>query len=188
MVIEQRVRERANGQCEICQSQSALSLYPVPASEYQDAGTTLALCETCLSQLTGDATVDVNHWRCLNDAVWSSTPAVQVVAWRMLHTLSSEAWAQDLSEIVYLDDETKRWAEAGLADADKAPTLDSNGTALASGDTVHVVKDLQVKGAGFTAKRGTVVRNISLCDNPLHIEGKVNGTQIVLIAAYTKKA
>ena len=187
-MIEQRVRERANNQCELCQSQSDLALYPVPASEHQDAGSTLALCDTCLTQLTGESEIDVNHWRCLNDAVWSPTPAVQVVAWRMFQQLSAEPWAQDLADIVYLDDDTKRWAEAGLVDADKAPTKDSNGTSLSAGDTVHLIKDLQVKGAGFTAKRGTVVRNISLTDNPLHIEGKVNGTQIVIIAAYTKKS
>ena len=43
-------------------------------------------------------------------------------------------------------------------------------------------------GAGFTAKRGTLVKGIRLTNNPLHIEGKVNGVQIVLVAAYLKKA
>jgi protein PhnA len=59
---------------------------------------------------------------------------------------------------------------------------------LLEGDNVTIIKDLEVKGAGFTAKRGTMVRGIHLTDNPLHIEGKVNGTQIVLVAAYLKKA
>ena len=47
---------------------------------------------------------------------------------------------------------------------------------------------LDVKGGGFTAKRGTLVRNISLTNNPKHIKGKVNGIQIVLVAAFLKKA
>ena len=67
------------------------------------------------------------------------------------------------------------------------PTLDVNGVALKPGDSVTIIKDLDVKGAGFTAKRGTPVRNIGLSDNPLHIEGRVNGQRIVIIAAYTKK-
>ena len=67
-------------------------------------------------------------------------------------------------------------------------TKDSNGTILEAGDTVTLIKDLVVKGAGFTAKRGTVVKNISLTDNPKHIEGRVNGTRIVLVSAYLKKA
>ena len=50
------------------------------------------------------------------------------------------------------------------------------------------IKDLKVKGANFTAKQGTMVRGITLTDNPEHIEGKVNGTRIVLVSAYLKKA
>ena len=73
----------------------------------------------------------------------------------------------------------------GLIDIEQ--TLDVNGAPLKAGDSVTIIKDLDVKGANFTAKRGTAVRNISLSDNPLHIEGKVNGQRIVIIAAYTKK-
>lgn len=91
--------------------------------------------------------------------------------------------------MMYLDDDLKAWADAGLpAEDDREPTKDSNGTILNEGDDVTLIKDLDVKGAGFTAKRGTMVKNIHLTDNPLHIEGKVNGTQIVLVAAYLKKA
>ena len=93
---------------------------------------------------------------------------------------------QDLLEMVYLDEDTQEWAKAGLPE-DREPTLDSNGEALQAGDNVHLIKDLNVKGANFTAKRGTPVRNIRLTQNPLHIEGKVNGQTIVIIAAYTKK-
>ncbi|ELT95372.1 hypothetical protein CAPTEDRAFT_101854, partial [Capitella teleta] len=64
---------------------------------------------------------------------------------------------------MYLDDETRQWAESGIStDESEAPTLDSNGSVLSAGDTVTLIKDLPVKGAGFTAKRGTAVRNISL--------------------------
>ncbi|MNH11503.1 hypothetical protein D3C79_710190 [compost metagenome] len=68
------------------------------------------------------------------------------------------------------------------------PTVDSNGAVLQEGDSVTLIKDLDVKGGGFTAKRGTLVKGIRLTNNPLHIEGKVNGVQIVLVAAYLKKA
>jgi len=66
---------------------------------------------------------------------------------------------------------------------------DSNGAVLEAGDTVTLIKDLNVKGAGFTAKRGTAVRNISLvADNPGHIEGRVNGQQIVILTQFVKKS
>jgi protein PhnA len=47
---------------------------------------------------------------------------------------------------------------------------------------------LDVKGANFTAKRGTAVRNIRLVhDNPEQIEGKINGQGIVILTQYVKK-
>ena len=52
-----------------------------------------------------------------------------------------------------------------------------------------LIKDLPVKGAGFTAKRGTAVRNISLVsDNARHIEGRVNGQRIVILTEFVKKS
>ena len=60
---------------------------------------------------------------------------------------------------------------------------------LQAGDTITLIKDLNVKGASFTAKRGTAVRNISLVhDNPEHIEGRVEGQQIVILTKFVKKS
>ena len=187
-MLEERIVARANGVCELCGSTESLATYVVPSSATEDADSVILACQSCREQLSGEQDIDMNHWRCLNDAMWSQVSGVQVIAYRMLKKLSSETWAQDLLDMMYLDDAIKDWAEAGLADESREPTLDSNGTPLMPGDNVHLIKDLNVKGAGFTAKRGTPVRNISLSDNPAHIEGRVNGTRIVIIAAYTKKS
>ena len=65
---------------------------------------------------------------------------------------------------------------------------DANGAILNQGDNVVLIKDLPVKGAGFTAKRGTAVRGISLvADNPAHIEGRVEGQRIVILTQFVKK-
>ena len=65
---------------------------------------------------------------------------------------------------------------------------DANGAVLANGDTVVLIKDLPVKGAGFTAKRGTAVRSISLVhDNAGHIEGRVEGQRIVILTEFVKR-
>ena len=51
------------------------------------------------------------------------------------------------------------------------------------------MKDLDVKGAGFTAKRGTTVTRIALAPNDeTHVEGRVNGTKIFLKTEFIKKA
>lgn len=137
--------------------------------------------------------MDANHWRCLNDSMWSQVPPVQVMAWRMLTRLRAEGWPQDLLDMLYLEDETLTWAQASGEGQSEEGTgaihKDSNGAALEAGDTVTLIKDLNVKGAGFTAKRGTAVRNISLVpDNPEHIEGRVNGQQIVILTKFVKKS
>ena len=192
MSIEQILQERSGSHCELCGSENNLSVYSVPHSASDDADHSVLLCDTCRNQIENPETADQAHWRCLNDSMWSQVPAVQVMAWRQLKNLSHEVWAQDLLDMLYLDEETLAWAEAGVAASssndDTAPTLDSNGNVLQDGDSVTLIKDLVVKGANFTAKRGTMVKNISLTSNPEHIEGRVNGVQIVLVANFLKKA
>ncbi|KAB7703520.1 PhnA domain protein [Plesiomonas shigelloides] len=192
MSIEQILQERSGSHCELCGSENNLSVYSVPHSASDDADHSVLLCDTCRNQIENPETADQAHWRCLNDSMWSQVPAVQVMAWRQLKNLSHEVWAQDLLDMLYLDEETLAWAEAGMtatsSNDDTAPTLDSNGNVLQDGDSVTLIKDLVVKGANFTAKRGTMVKNISLTSNPEHIEGRVNGVQIVLVANFLKKA
>lgn len=66
---------------------------------------------------------------------------------------------------------------------------DSNGTVLQEGDSVTLIKDLPVKGANTTLKRGTLVKNIRLTDNPEEIECRVEKIKgLVLKTCYLKKA
>ena len=191
MSIEQTLKERSKSTCELCGADSQLAVYEIPPNFDGTAEQAIYACSTCTDQINNPDKVDANHWRCLNDSMWSQVSAVQVMAYRMLKRLSSEGWPQDLLDMLYLEDDVKTWADSKLDNSDSEdtiPTKDSNGTVLNAGDTVTLIKDLAVKGAGFTAKRGTVVKNISLTDNPEHIEGRVNGTRIVLVSAYLKKA
>lgn len=178
------LEERAGSKCELCNSTESLSAYDVSGGP----GGQVLVCGTCLGQIENPESIDANHWHCLNDSMWSEHATVQVMAYRMLKHLNDQSWALDLLDQLYLDDETKQWAEAGLENDDSVLTKDSNGTSLSEGDTVTLIKDLDVKGGGFTAKRGTVVKNIRLTDNPEHIEGKVEGQKIVLVAKFLKKA
>ncbi|MGL1957910.1 MAG: alkylphosphonate utilization protein [Colwellia sp.] len=189
MPSEQALKQRSNESCELCTATNNMSVYPVPPTSDLSAQQSIYVCQTCLSQINGDIALDLNHWRCLNDSMWNQEPAVQVMSYRLLHKLSAESWAQDALAMIYMEDEVKKWADQGIAsDEREGPTRDSNGADLHDGDDVTLIKDLKVKGANFTAKQGTLVRGISLTENPEHIEGKVNGTRIVLVAAYLKKA
>jgi protein PhnA len=192
MPIKAALTERSNGCCELCSSTDELSIFEVPPVKEPNSDKSILVCKTCSTQLDKSTEIDNNHWRCLNDSMWSQVPAVQVTAFRMLTRLSKsgETWAQDLLDMMYMEDEQKAWAAYGVA-ADQlegvAPTRDSNGAVLVAGDNVTLIKDLDVKGGNFTAKRGTPVRNISLTDNPEQIEGRVNGVRIVLLTQYLKK-
>lgn len=190
MSTEQHLIQRADACCELCKSDAQLSAYCIPPDTSDTIENCLLLCHTCREQIESDTPLDQIHWRCLNESMWSQVPAVQVMAWRQLNRLSEYDWAQDLMEMLYLDDDLLAWAKAEETNAqtEPEPTLDSNGSPLSAGDTVTLIKDLVVKGAGFTAKRGTPVRNIALTSNPSQIEGKVNGTRIVLLAEYLKKS
>jgi protein PhnA len=116
--------------------------------------------------------------------MWTEDAAVQVLAARTLKRLDT-TWARDLFDQLYLDEETQAWADNV---AQETAHKDSNGVALAAGDTVVLIKDLNVKGAGFTAKRGTAVHRISLvAENADHIEGRVEGQRIVILTEFVKK-
>ncbi len=183
MSIDEKLLQRADGKCELCGSNEELLTYKVEPRDEQ-----VVLCKTCKEQIENSDKLEPNHFRCLSEAMWSEVPAVQVLSYRVLKFLESEDWARDLLEMLYLDDEILKWAKESEDREESTPTKDSNGAVLKNGDSVIIIKDLDVKGAGFTAKRGTVVKNISLTDNPEQIEGKVNGTRIVLLSKFLKKA
>lgn len=191
MPIKSALAERSNSTCELCGATDNLEVFEVPPVKEPNSDKSVLVCPTCFSQLEKTSEMDDNHWRCLNDSMWSQVPAVQVTAFRLLTRLAkTQGWALDLLDMMYLEDETKAWADYGVAADDieeVAPTRDSNGAILVAGDNVTLIKDLEVKGGNFTAKRGTPVRNISLTDNPEHIEGRVNGVRIVLLTCYLKK-
>ncbi len=72
---------------------------------------------------------------------------------------------------------------------DDVAIKDSNGNVLNNGDSVTVIKDLPVKGTSTVIKRGTLIKNIRLTNNPEQIEcnsDKVKG--LVLKTCFLKKA
>lgn len=78
--------------------------------------------------------------------------------------------------------------EGAAAGSEALVVKDSNGTVLAEGDSVIVIKDLKVKGGSSDLKRGTMVRKIHLIDDPDVIECRVDGSTLVLKTCFLKKA
>ena len=187
MKLEKVLEKRAGGNCELCKFDGELGVYEVPPAKEGPAFAAL-ICSNCRTQIEDFDQVDINHWRCLNDSMWSEVPAVQAIAWRMLNQLRGEGWPQDLLDMLFLSDEVAVWAKALEPNEDAIVHLDSNGVKLEAGDTVILIKDLNVKGSSLVAKRGVAVRRISLDpNNAEYIEGKVDGQHIVILTKFVKK-
>ena len=118
MSIEKELQTRSQSKCELCGSEQDGTAYAIPASPGNTSQFQLWLCSTCKTQIEKPDTADANHWRCLNDTIWSEIPAVQVVSWRMLHKIKQFDWVPDLLDIAYLDEQTLEWAKASGDDQD----------------------------------------------------------------------
>ncbi len=184
MSVEKELIARSGGKCELCGSEDGLSVLEVAPSD-STTSKSIYVCHTCRVGIEDKDAMDEAHFNCLNDSMWSEIPAVQVVAYRLLHALGR----QDLIDMIYMEEDVKEWADAGLPDENALVYKDANGVTLQAGDTVVITKDLDVKGTGFTAKRGTAVRNIGLVHNDAeHIEGRVNGVKIHILTKFLKKS
>jgi protein PhnA len=65
---------------------------------------------------------------------------------------------------------------------------DSNGTLLADGDNVILIKSMKIKGAQMTLKQGTLLKNIKLKETADEVDSTINGTNIVLSTIFIRKA
>jgi len=170
--------------CELCGSDDSVEMVNLPVSDESEEQS-VYLCANCKSQIENDD-LDETHFNCLNDAMWSEVGAVKVLSYILLNKLGR----QDMIDMMYLEEDELSLAQKAIdAEANKLVYKDANGVELKAGDSIVILKDLEVKGAGFTAKRGTTVTRISLAPNdPTHVEGRVNGTKIFIKTEFIKKA
>ena len=82
------------------------------------------------------------------------------------------------------------WSAEGTGESDGAPVYrDANGTVLADGDTVSVIKDLKIKGTSQVVKVGTRVKNIRLVEGDHDIDCRIDGVgPMKLKSEFVKKA
>ena len=191
MKLEQILSERSGGLCELCGASAGIMLFEVHPQDQREPENCIMACPTCIAQIGKREELNKAHWNCLTTSMWNEALPVQVVSWRMLNRLRDESWAADAIDMMYLDDEALTWARAtGDHEGDASVDLhrDCNGQVLQSGDSVVLVKSLDVKGSTLNAKMGTVVRNIRLvADNTGQIEGRIEGQVIVILTKYVRK-
>lgn len=191
MKLDAQLKQRSENKCELCGSETNLQVYEIQPQPSSNEDNSIYICSKCVAQIDKKEDLDAKHWAFLTTSMWSEVPGVQVVSWRMLNRFRNESWASDALDMMYLDDERLAWAKAtGDHDNDSSVDLhrDCNGAPLTAGDTVVLIKSLDVKGTTLNAKMGTVVKNIRLVeDNTEQIEGKIEGQVIVILTKYVRK-
>jgi protein PhnA len=96
-----------------------------------------------------------------------------------------------MSEDYVYDEATGEWGPAGAVAPvvdDAVVVRDSVGNVLTDGDQVTLIKDLTVKGAGQTLKRGTLIKSIRLTGDAQEIDCRYEGIKgLVLRAEFVRK-
>ncbi|HTN68886.1 MAG TPA: PhnA domain-containing protein [Dysgonamonadaceae bacterium] len=192
MSLSKKLEERSNGKCELCETSAANNIYNVPHGDGADIDTNIHVCDKCLAQINITEELESGYWSAfLPTTMWSEVAAVQVMAWRILNRFRDETWAHDALEMLYLNEDYLEWAKASgehLSNVKDSLHRDCNGTLLIGGDSVSLIKDLDVKGSTLNAKIGTAVRNIRLDpENSEFIEGKIDGQNIVILTKFVRK-
>lgn len=188
MGLSRELEARSGGACEMCTATENVSNYTVTGGKgFPDKD--IAACATCAAQMDDSSLIDENHWRCLNDSMWSEHLEVQVQAYRMLHRVKQFGWSQDLIDMLYMDEDTKAWADASgdASDEEAEKHIDANGNILQNGDNVVLIQTLNVTGANVNAAKGVVIKNVRLVEGGTHIEGRIDNQMIQVITKYLRK-
>ena len=187
IVTDKRLKDRSGNVCEISGSDENLVVYIVEPKTEAILENCILITKSLQDQIENKELMNPNDWRGLADSMWNENLPVQIVSWRMYARLKNN----DMLEMMYLDEDALEWAKATGEDEDEEGKIvhkDSNGNILQDGDSVVLIKDLDVKGATFTAKRGAAVHNIKVVwDDVNLIEGRVENQHIYILTQYVKK-
>ncbi len=79
MNLEENLKNRCQGSCELCHQESELTLYLCPPKTIKNEEHCLMACATCLKQVDDFSQLNEKHWYGLSQSMWSTVPAVQVL-------------------------------------------------------------------------------------------------------------
>jgi protein PhnA len=190
MNISPALQARANGICEITgEATEQLFAYTIPPKNDDSLNHQVAVSQAVLEAINNNDYSNTNIWRSVTGSIWSEVPAVQVLSYKILTQLKSNDWALEALDGCYLDEALITWANAEAeALANAVIHKDAFGAILQSGDNVLLTENLNVKGTNFIAPKGTKVLKIRLVhDNAEQIEGKINGSTIVILTKFVRK-
>lgn len=183
MSISITLHTRSGGICELCGSEQATVEFTVSPKD-ESPENQVAICADCESAMAN--TEEANYWQCLSGSIWSEVSAVQALSYRILYGIKDQSFAAEILDSAAVDESVVNWAMKAYEVADVHQ--DAYGNTLVNGDNVVLTQALKIKGTSFSAPKGTQVRGIHLVhDNTEQIEGKINGTMIVILTKFVKK-
>jgi protein PhnA len=183
--------QRANNTCEICSdNNNDLTIYAVPTHTFDTDADVVVLCSNCNTKISNNDYIQPESFRGIQGSIWSETSAVKVLSYKIAQQLQSIDWAQEVLESAYLTEDELAWANSEAeATASIIVHKDAYGAVLQSGDNVLLTENLNVKGTNFIAPKGTKVPKIRLvADNAEQIEGKIEGSTIVILTKFVRKS
>jgi protein PhnA len=183
--------ERANNSCEICsQTSTDLNIYTVPTHNFNTDADVVILCNNCNAGITNNDYANAENFRGIQGSIWSETSSVKVLSYKIAQQLLTIDWAQEVVDSAYLTEEELAWANSEAeATANIVVHKDAYGAVLQSGDNILLTENLNVKGTNFIAPKGTKVPKIRLvADNAEQIEGKIEGSTIVILTKFVRKS
>ncbi|MBK9107648.1 MAG: PhnA domain-containing protein [Saprospiraceae bacterium] len=190
MKLSQSLIDRSNGVCELCTlNDEVLQAFVVPTRTDDIDANVVVICDACFQQIQNKEAMDTNYFRFLTGSIWSEVSAVKVLSFNLLSRLKTEEWAQEAIDGAYLSEEELNWAlSESESKANEVVHKDAYGIILNSGDSVFLTESLNVKGSSIMAAKGTKVAKIRLVpDNPDQIEGKIDGSTIVILTKFVRK-
>jgi protein PhnA len=184
MKISEKLLQRCNQVCELCNENEATIEYTVSPKDSGSLDNVVALCHTCYQHLENEQ--EHEYWRILEGSIWHPEDSVKALSYRILYKIKNLDWADAIYNSFEPEEHILQWALAPYQVTEIHK--DAYGNSLSNGDTVVLTQSLQVKGTSFTAPKGTIVKKIRLVhDNTEQIEGKINEQVIVILTKYVKK-
>ena len=113
-ILGRELARRSGSKCELCLSAGVrLNVFEIPpVSGDPDSEKCVFICDTCSSGLSDPIKMN-DHWRCLNESIWSEVKPVKILTAIILKNITSKnSWAGDILEEVYIDEEDEEWIGA----------------------------------------------------------------------------
>jgi len=110
-ILGRELARRSGSKCELCLAAGVrLNVFEIPPVEGEpDSEKCVFICDICMSGIIEPGKLN-DHWRCLNESIWSEIRPVKLISAIVLKKISGKnSWAGDILDEVYFDEDDEVW-------------------------------------------------------------------------------